>query len=248
MGYPQAGVGFLSIVPDVTNPTPARIAFLSELSFDISKETKELYGEEEDAQDVFAGKRKITGKFKFASWEAAQFAAIVGGTVATGRHRGVKDEAGTIPSTPGPYTITVTNGANSYKNVGVIATATGLPMERVAGGAEATGKYSVVESTGVYTFAAADQGLGVKISYWWTDSSTGKKVTLTTGMMGDDTVFSLEWYHTYKAKEQGIRLPKIMLGKMSFGFKQDDHASLDVDFTAYKDGTLGGPAEVCFAE
>ncbi len=72
----------------------------------------------------------------------------------------VLNEAGTIPTTP--FQITVAGAATFLGDLGV--THLGVPLTRVPSG-PATGQYSVNEATGVYTFAAADVGNVLAISY-----------------------------------------------------------------------------------
>jgi hypothetical protein len=72
---------------------------------------------------------------------------------------GVSGEAGTIPSNPGPYTVQA--GAAFRADGGVtIATVAAVHVS----GTPAAGQYSV-DATGLYTFAAADAGRVVALSY-----------------------------------------------------------------------------------
>lgn len=69
-------------------------------------------------------------------------------------------ENGTIPNTPGPYTITVAHSATFVADVGV--TKAGVAMTKVAS-SPAAGQYSV--AAGVYTFNSADHSQAVVITY-----------------------------------------------------------------------------------
>lgn len=242
MGYVNAGVGFLTLVPDATNPSPAQIAILQDLSLTLKPSVKKLYGENKFPVDSFAGPTDVSGKFKFASWGGMQFAALLGLNAVTGRHAGIRDEAGAIPSSSA-YTITVAQGATFYRDVGVIYSATGTPFTRVAS-APAAGQYSLNETTGVYTFASADAGLAVKISYWYTQSGAGKTVTVTNEAMGTSPVFSLEWFSTYKTNQTGIRLLRVSLDDLGMAFKNDDHSTIDIGFSAYA-AANGQVMELC---
>lgn len=73
---------------------------------------------------------------------------------------GTIDEAGSIPASPGPYSITVAHSAAFIEDLGV--SKGGVAMVKVASG-PAAGQYS--ESGGVYSFAAADQGQAISIRY-----------------------------------------------------------------------------------
>ena len=59
----------------------------------------------------------------------------------------------------------------------------------------AAGQYSVNLATGIYTFAAADAGAAVSISYLYT-ASGGKKLVLTNQFMGYTPVFKATFYTT----------------------------------------------------
>jgi len=73
----------------------------------------------------------------------------------------VAGEPQTVPSNPGPYTVSV---ANAFAvDLGVTYASSGASLTKVASN-PALGQYSV-SSAGVYTFAAADAGAAVKISY-----------------------------------------------------------------------------------
>lgn len=83
------------------------------------------------------------------------------------------DEAHTIPVTPGPYTIDV--GTTNLTDLGV-TTDLGVPYIKVTSGL-GTGEYMVNETTGVYTFASADQGDSILISYGY-EAFGGYEITL----------------------------------------------------------------------
>lgn len=67
-----------------------------------------------------------------------------------------------IPATPGPYTVTPVDLGYANTDRGVVYTATGVALTLV-GSAPSVGQYSFSE--GVYTFAAADQGVQVTMSF-----------------------------------------------------------------------------------
>lgn len=90
----------------------------------------------------------------------------------------------TVPSSPGPYTITVTQAATFINDLGVVKDGT-TPMTKVTG-TPTTGQYSVDETTGVYTFAAADTGDSVVISYQYSlADGVGYTVTLPNHVVFD---------------------------------------------------------------
>jgi hypothetical protein len=87
-------------------------------------------------------------------------------------------EAHTVPVTPGPYTVTVTNSADFVEDLGV--TIAGVPMTLVTG-APAAGQYSHV--LGVYTFNAAQQGVAIAITYRYTASLSDYAITMPNLMV-----------------------------------------------------------------
>ena len=86
---------------------------------------------------------------------------------------GTVAQSTTIPATPGPYTVTVTNSASFIQDLGV--TKAGVAMTAVVS-APTTGQYSV--AAGVYTFAAADQTAAIIITYRYTIAPAAYTVTM----------------------------------------------------------------------
>lgn len=76
-------------------------------------------------------------------------------------------EPKSIPATPGPYTVTVAEAATFSIDQGVVF-AGGAALTKVSAN-PAAGQYAVDADTGIYTFAAADQGKAVVISYGYND-------------------------------------------------------------------------------
>ncbi len=75
-------------------------------------------------------------------------------------------EPQTIPTSPGPYTITVSAGKNFYADLGVTLSLAGTPLSAVAfPGVPGASQYNVDPATGTYYFNAAQEGLGVNIAY-----------------------------------------------------------------------------------
>ena len=98
-------------------------------------------------------------------------------------------EGDTIPST-GPYTVTVLNQATFLADEGVVYAATNQPFTQVSSG-PTVGQYSV--SGGVYTFAAADAGADIDITYSFSLTiSTGMTITVN-GDCSTDTQVTDVW-------------------------------------------------------
>ena len=111
-------------------------------------------------------------------------------------------------------------------------------MTRVAS-SPATGQYSV--SAGVYTFAAADQGKAVRISYEYSAATGGKVWTITNEVMGYTPSFTLLLQNGYQGKNMVVKLNRCVSGKLALPLKNDDFAIYDFDAEAFADanGELG---------
>lgn len=230
------GVGFLSLVPSGSNPTPVPVGTLQNVSVDISQEEVALYGAYKFPVDLALGKASIKGKAQSAVIGSATIAAILGGTTTSASKVGVSEESGQ----PVTNTYTVANGATFYEDLGVVNTVTGLAMTRVAS-APASGQYSVNTTTGAYTFAAGDANPLVKISYSHTRAATGKTVTLANTLMGAASTYTASLYNAYKSKYFGLRLAAIVIPKLGIGLKNDGHSMFDLEFSAQADssGSVG---------
>jgi hypothetical protein len=106
-------------------------------------------------------------------------------------------------------------------------------MTRVAS-APATGQYSV--ATGVYTFAAADTGLTVFISFAYTATGAAAKTSIVTNVaMGNAPSFRCDLTSGYSGGQTALSLYKCVATKLSFATKQDDFMIPDFDFSSFAD-------------
>jgi hypothetical protein len=241
----QFGSGNLWAVPTLVqgaipaNPVPQKFGVLQDVQLDVSEDLKELHGQLKFPVDISAGKAKITGKAKMASIIGSMFASLYfNETAATGVKLQATHPSTVIPSTP--FQITVTNGATSFRDLGVYYTATGLFLQRVAS-APTVGQYSVNVTTGVYTFAAADTGAFVTIDYMYTSAATGKGFTITNRAMGDKPEFEVFLIQSRKGKQSGWRLNRCVSTKLTLATKLDDFTVPEFDFSAFADdsGNVG---------
>jgi hypothetical protein len=216
------------------NPTPIKFGTLQDVSLDVSGELKELYGQKQFPEAVARGKHKITGKAKFAAINGKLLNDLFFGlTLGTGMIKMALDEAQTVPATP--FTITVANAATFKQDWGVryaSGLSAGLPLMRVTA-SPATGQYSVNSATGVYTFAAGDQGAQLQISYTYTAASTGTQINVTNQLMGFAPNFQVLLENTYSTSQYGILLYAAVASKLSIATKQDDFLIPEFDFEAF---------------
>lgn len=227
----------------IANPTPVILGTMQDVSLDLSVEMKTLYGSKRYPIAVGQGKGKTEIKAKYAEIDGGILGSLFFGKASTaGIKAPVFDSPGTIPATPGPYTLTVTppSSGTFVADLGVMLTATGTQMTRVAS-SPATGEYAVNTSTGVYTFASADQGKAVAISYEYSAASGGNIWTMTNETMGYTPSFSLILQNGYDGKNLVCKLNRCVSGKLSLPLKSDDFAVYDFEAEAFADaaGSLG---------
>ena len=145
----------------VTTPTPVRFGALQECAIDISFSTKQLFGQYQYPLAIGRGTAKITGKAKFAQFNAQAFNDLFFGEtgVVTGETITAVAESQVVPA---GNVVTVTNNATFAQDLGVSNSTTGNPLQRVSASPVGTGNYSCNETTGNYTFnnalAAANAG------------------------------------------------------------------------------------------
>lgn len=201
-------------------PTPIYLGVLQDCSINLDSDTKMLHGQQQLPVDIARGKQKISVKAKSAQILArAVNSLFIGQTLATGSTKVFNDLVGQlIPSTP--FTITVTPPATGTygRDLGV-KDQFGVPYQRVST-APATGQYSL--AGGVYTFAAADTGKRVYISYTYT-LATGQTIVANNLLMGAVPVFIADVAIDYQGKQTYFNFPQAVCGKFMAGTKQDDY-------------------------
>ena len=236
----------MTLHPDGANPTVVPVGVLQDVNLDMGIELKRLHGNRTFPVKVARGKGTITGKAKTGIFQGGLISALLAGSTKTdGASVGMKEHTADVPGTP--YTITVTDGGDWRYDLGVFDNDTGLYMTRVATGATpATGQFKLDESTGAYTFAAADTGHSITITYA-SDDASGSTVTYKNQLMGKQTKFGLTLFSNFDDLGFGIHLYGVVLGKMTFPFKNDDFAVPDIDFEGFADNS-GNVIDLYLAE
>lgn len=220
----------------VTNATPVQFGVLQEVSLDISFERKQLHGQNQFAYAVARGKGDVSIKAKFANVSGRIYGDLVLGSGTTaGIKAVVANFAAAIPTTPFTVTMAPPSSGTFATDLGVVDVSTGRPMKKVAS-APATGQYSVAGA--VYTFAAADTGKSVLISYEYSATSTvAQNSTLSNMQMGYSPTFSCHLTRIYGGNQETWVFPKVTATKLGIGFKNDDFSVDDVDLSPMDDGT-----------
>jgi hypothetical protein len=169
----------------VAIPQAINIGYAQKISYEEKANVVSLYGQNRRALASAGGTIKGTVKVTAAKFDLRALSiaysnqdAIAGATLLA------LDESHAVPSSPGPYTVTLTPpGSGTYlSDWGVKYSATGVSLSRVSS-VSAAGEYSVNTSTGVYTFDASDADAVMKITYDYT-VSTGKNVTIINEQLG----------------------------------------------------------------
>ncbi len=225
---------------DITNPTPPFLGIMQDIEISFDQTLKELVGQYKMPVDIAPAMLKVSGKAKFAKIQAnASNDLLLGQTLTTGAGELMAiAEVETVPSTP--FHVTVTNSATFVHDLGVYYIATGVQLTRVAGGSEATGKYSVVESTGVYTFSAGDVGTNNISIYYSYTVTTLSQIACANQLMGTGPTFELHIQESYTnnagTKDQlYLRLNACRGSKLTWPFKNQDYTIQDFDFSAFAD-------------
>ncbi|SRR6266403_2164625 len=232
------GSGALWSTASAANSTPVRYGALQNVGVDFKSTIKQLYGQNQLPLTVARGGMAINGKGELVQMQSRYFNDIFFGALSTatgGQILAVDGEAGSIPATP--YAITVTNSATWTTDLGVTFSATGLPLTRVASG-PTTKQYSV--AAGVYTFAAADTLLGVKISYIWTTTG-GETLTIANQPMGVAPTFATVLSLPYNSQKFTMTLNACVADGISVNTSLEDFTKLPFTFNAFTDSssTLG---------
>lgn len=216
----------------IANPTPVILGTMQDVSLDLSVEMKTLYGSKRYPIAVGQGKGKTEIKAKYAEIDGGILGSLFFGKASTaGIKAAVFDSAGTIPATPFQLTVTPPSSGTFVSDMGVLFSATGVQLTRVAS-APVANQYSV-STAGVYTFASADTGKAVLISYEYSATTGGQVWTMTNETMGQTPSFTMLLQNGYDGKNMVVKLNRCVSGKLSVPLKSDDFAIYDFEAEAF---------------
>lgn len=198
--------GYAFQIDGDTNPTPSQIKILQSSSLDMKATTKELFGQGIFAVATGRSQIKVDGKLKFADYQPRMIRDFVGAPnntlMAAGQTLVANNESHPIPAVS-PYTVTATNAATFGLDLGVSYAATGIPLTNVASG-PTVGQYSY--AAGVYTFAAADEGAAIYVSYSYTLTTAGSTITVSNTAAGAANGFQTMTGASYNSLETNFLL------------------------------------------
>ena len=219
----------------IANPTPVQLGVLQDVSLDISWDIKELFGQSQFPVAVGRGKGKLTGKAKNAQISGVALDSLVFGqgyTAGSVTADYYDVQGSTIPTTPFTVTVVPPNSGTFAADLGV-RDSNGQPMKRVAS-APTTGQYSLAGA--VYTFAAADTGKQVFISYQYNAPLAGAaKGTVKNVLLGQAPVFKADFFMNYGGDTLILTLPNCVVSKFAIATKQDDFLVPELDFSGFAD-------------
>jgi len=235
------GVGTMYGVPlsdasgaAISNPTPVKLGVLQEVQGDMSFDEKTLYGANQFPLAFGRGKGKFTFKAKAADFSAQALGSLFFGASSSAGIQATVDGESHAAAT----TITITPPASGTytTDYGVLYSATGLPLTRVAS-APSVGQYSVNTGTGVYTFNASEVGT-LLISYEYTATSTSAaKFNITNQLMGYAPTFQAELSLPFNGHQYNLKLLNCVSSKITLPFKNEDFSVQEFDFTALDNGS-----------
>ena len=203
---------------------------LQDVQFEVAGKNEELYGQYQSPLAVARAQVKYSGKAKTGYVSGQIYSQLFFGvTPSVGTVHLAYQEAGTIPAAT-PFTVTVANSAKFVADFGVVYSATGVPLTPVTG-TPTTGQYSV--SAGVYTFAAADTGLGVLINYTYSDTTNGSTIVVPNQLQGVQPVFSMILQRSYNGTGERFLLNSCISSKLSLPTQMAKFGISEMDFDAF---------------
>lgn len=222
---------------------PQRFGTIQDVNVEFNQKLVALRGQMKGPDDVAPSDMDVKGKGMFAALEVEIYNALFfADTISSGLKtipitQGIDGEPHSIPATPGPYTVTAANiplivdlGVR-YVGGGYLQATTGVPTE---------GQYSVVLTTGVYTFAALDQGKAIIIDYAYAITpGTGtpgtnyeRTLEVVNHVQGYGPIFELWLMQPYQGTN-GLHLFSCRSSKMSAPHKRDNYVISDFEFESY---------------
>ncbi len=239
--YGAFGPGILVAKGLATGSQPIVFGALQDVQLKISGKNDLLRGQNQFAIGVGRGEMSISGTAKLGQVSGSIYQLMFSGiTPATGTVSIAYGEAHSVPAST-PFTVTVTNSATFVTDYGVVYTATGIPLVPVTG-APTTGQYSV--SAGVYTFAAADTGLGVQISYTWTNAAAGSTLAVPNSLQGVQPVFGILQQRSWNGTGERLLLPYCVASSLDVPTAMSKFAISQFGFDAFSQGGTASPITI----
>lgn len=224
-----------------TNPTPVRLGVLQEMTVSFKGDLKKLFGQSQFPVATARGKVEVDIKGKFAAFDPVALNQLFfAQTQSAGIVLIADQESHAIAAT-----VTATNAAQYVSpggDLGVSNGTTGQTLVKVPS-SPATGQYSVVESTGVYSFNATDvtSGFPVLLSYLYNASTRGSTISIKNQLMGYAPTIQMNLYNNFRSEWLGCQLNAVTIGEISLPSKLEDFWISDISGSANADaaGQIG---------
>lgn len=222
------GTGNLYTTP-VGGGAPFQFGALQDVSVEFSADIKTLFGQFQFPLDVARGKTKIEGKAATGEVDVNSFNTFYFGQETTsGQLLQAQNEPHPVPGMS-TYTVTVTNAADFYANLGVRYASTGESLVQVAS-MPGEGEYTVSD-VGVYTFNAMDASEALLFSYMY-ESTAGSSLVIGNPLMGSTPKMQMILSQVYNNQTFTLILYSATAEKLSLPLKQDDYLIADLTFQA----------------
>jgi hypothetical protein len=220
---------------DLANAPACNVGYAQELTVDFAGTTKNLFGQNQYPLVSARGTVKVTGKVKAAVLSGITFNNIFfGNSFTTGGDTYYINEPHTPAGTPPVATMTHVTGG--IVDLGVTYQASGLPLQRVAAGSETTGHYSVVATTGIYTFATGDT-TAMNFTYSnFASTGAGQQLNVTNQPIGYTPTFQLDYWVNLNQpgpKPFAVRLFACVASKLALAGKLEDFMMPEFDFDVF---------------
>ncbi len=212
--------------------SPINFGLAQEVTLNVAVTAKALYGQYNFPVAIGSGTKKMTGKAKMARVSGQALGSLFFGvTPSAGVTQTQFGETTTVPASS-PYTYSTVNHATFVADQGVVYASSSLPLKAVASN-PALGQYSV--TGGVYTFASADAGAAVLISYAYTLATGGENIAVSSQLIGPSAAFSANLFAAdpVTGKQFSVMLYNCIAEKLSFGTKIEDFLIPELDFQCF---------------
>lgn len=245
---------------DISPGVAINVGYVQEFSIEQAGTVKQLFGQNQFPLVAARATIKATGKFKQATVSGIALNALFyGQTLVTGGLNWNIDS--TFTTSTGSSQVTVGSSLSFDADLGVKYAATGLPLQRVSTGNEATGFYSITGygqglGTNAYNFAGTDGGSGgtaggtaLKITYT-NSTTTGQNILVANQPIGNTPTFQLDYYTNLNQptkKPFVVRLLQCVAEKQMMQFKLEDFMIPELDFSLFAN-SAGNVMEFVFPE
>lgn len=242
--YFNFGIGTVYGVPvagnTAPNPTPQQWGTVQDCTLEITGKIESLMGQNKFPDDTAASDISIKGKVTFGAINPELLNQLIYGetitTSSTADITYVTNESHTITT----HTVTASN-TPLVEDLGVINGLTGSSFEAVAS-SPAIGQYSVVLSTGVYTFNSSETATVVKINYGW--ATQGSSLILTNRPQGYGPVCQMILTQPY-AGNNSVFLYAVRFNSSKLTEKRAGYSLIETDYEAYAN-SAGNVLQWCY--